>query len=128
MPPRPAAPDRELLRFLTCGSVDDGKSTLIGRLLHDSGSVPEDQLAAAERDSRGSAAAGGGIDLALATPQDVTAQLANGTITLTVPRRPYQVSITHQNGPVSLGVPNDPSAQYHLDLRVKNGDISVQPS
>jgi bifunctional enzyme CysN/CysC len=44
--------NRELLRFLTCGSVDDGKSTLIGRLLHDSSSVYEDQLEAARRDTR----------------------------------------------------------------------------
>jgi bifunctional enzyme CysN/CysC len=44
--------NRELLRFLTCGSVDDGKSTLIGRLLHDSASVYEDQLEAARRDSK----------------------------------------------------------------------------
>src|SRR5262245_58993764 len=39
----------ELLRFSTCGSVDDGKSTLIGRLLHDSKSILEDQLQALER-------------------------------------------------------------------------------
>ena len=45
----------ELLRFITCGSVDDGKSTLIGRLLHDSKSIFEDQLAAVER-RRGGAA------------------------------------------------------------------------
>lgn len=39
-------PQRDLLRFITCGSVDDGKSTLIGRLLHDAGAVPDDQIAA----------------------------------------------------------------------------------
>jgi bifunctional enzyme CysN/CysC len=39
-------PERDLLRFITCGSVDDGKSTLIGRLLHDAGAVPDDQIAA----------------------------------------------------------------------------------
>jgi len=44
--------DRELLRFLTCGSVDDGKSTLIGRLLHDSAAIFDDHLRAARRDSR----------------------------------------------------------------------------
>ena len=44
--------ERDLLRFLTCGSVDDGKSTLIGRLLHDSKLVYEDQLAAAKRDTK----------------------------------------------------------------------------
>lgn len=41
-----------LLRFITCGSVDDGKSTLLGRLLYDAGMVPEDQLEALARDSR----------------------------------------------------------------------------
>ena len=40
-----------LLRFITCGSVDDGKSTLIGRLLHDSKMIYEDQLAAVQADS-----------------------------------------------------------------------------
>ncbi len=42
---------KELLRVLTCGSVDDGKSTLIGRMLYDSGGVPIDQVAALKRDS-----------------------------------------------------------------------------
>jgi len=51
--------NRDLLRFITCGSVDDGKSTLIGRLLHDAGAVPEDQLAALHRDSRTFGKAGG---------------------------------------------------------------------
>ncbi|OQW71181.1 MAG: hypothetical protein BVN35_16915, partial [Proteobacteria bacterium ST_bin11] len=41
---------KELLRFLTCGNVDDGKSTLIGRLLHDSKMIYEDQLAAVQAD------------------------------------------------------------------------------
>ncbi len=41
-----ATPQRDTLRFITCGSVDDGKSTLIGRLLHDAGAVPDDQVAA----------------------------------------------------------------------------------
>lgn len=47
-----AEENRGLLRFLTCGSVDDGKSTLIGRLLFDSAQVYEDQLKSAERDSK----------------------------------------------------------------------------
>ena len=54
-----------LLRFITCGSVDDGKSTLIGRLLYDTKTVFEDQIAALEADSRRSGAAGGGLDFAL---------------------------------------------------------------
>jgi sulfate adenylyltransferase subunit 1 len=55
---------KELLRFLTCGSVDDGKSTLIGRLLHDSKMIYEDQLAAIKSDSVKHGTTGG-IDLAL---------------------------------------------------------------
>lgn len=56
---------KELLRLLTCGSVDDGKSTLIGRLLHDSKLIYEDQLAAVKADSVKSGTTGGEIDLAL---------------------------------------------------------------
>jgi bifunctional enzyme CysN/CysC len=57
--------NKELLRFLTCGSVDDGKSTLIGRLLHDSKMIYEDQLAAITADSKKSGTTGDEIDLAL---------------------------------------------------------------
>ena len=57
--------DKPLLRFLTCGSVDDGKSTLIGRLLYDSEAIPADQLATLERESRRFGTTGEAIDLAL---------------------------------------------------------------
>ena len=56
---------QDLLRFVACGGVDDGKSTLIGRLLHDAGLVPEDRLAAAAADSRKFGTRGGKLDLAL---------------------------------------------------------------
>ena len=56
---------KDLLRFLTCGSVDDGKSTLIGRLLHDSKLLYEDQLAAAASDSKTMGTTGDEVDLAL---------------------------------------------------------------
>ena len=56
---------KDLLRFLTAGSVDDGKSTLIGRLLFDSKKIYEDQLAALERDSKRVGNAGEHIDYAL---------------------------------------------------------------
>ena len=63
-----AAPEKGLLRFITCGSVDDGKSTLLGRLLYDAGTVPDDQLAALARDSRRlHADAGDALDFALLT-------------------------------------------------------------
>ncbi|MCK6434159.1 MAG: sulfate adenylyltransferase subunit CysN [Burkholderiaceae bacterium] len=56
---------KSLLRFITCGSVDDGKSTLIGRLLYESKMLFEDQLAAVEADSRKWGTQGGDIDFAL---------------------------------------------------------------
>ena len=78
MPPPPAAApaidvhaylkaeeEKDLLRFVTCGSVDDGKSTLIGRLLHDSEAILDDQLADLAADSRTAGTQGGGLDLAL---------------------------------------------------------------
>ena len=56
---------KELLRMLTCGSVDDGKSTLIGRLLHDSKMIYEDQLAAIKSESAKVGTTGDDVDLAL---------------------------------------------------------------
>ncbi len=56
---------KSLLRFITCGSVDDGKSTLIGRLLYESKMLFEDQLAALEADSRKLGTQGGELDFAL---------------------------------------------------------------
>ncbi|MFP6741335.1 MAG: sulfate adenylyltransferase subunit CysN [Alphaproteobacteria bacterium] len=60
-----AQEDKDLLRFITCGSVDDGKSTLIGRLLWDSKLIFEDQLAALESDSKRVGTQGDAIDFAL---------------------------------------------------------------
>jgi bifunctional enzyme CysN/CysC len=56
---------KSLLRFITCGSVDDGKSTLIGRLLHDCQAIADDQLAALEADSKRHGTQGDAVDLAL---------------------------------------------------------------
>lgn len=58
---------KEMLRFLTCGSVDDGKSTLIGKLLYETKMIYEDQLAAIERDSATQGTTGGEFDPALLT-------------------------------------------------------------
>ena len=56
---------KSLLRFITCGSVDDGKSTLIGRLLYESKMIFDDQLSALERDSKKVGTRGGELDFAL---------------------------------------------------------------
>jgi bifunctional enzyme CysN/CysC len=58
---------KELLRFITCGSVDDGKSTLIGRLFYESKMIYEDQLAAIRKDTTRYGTTGGELDLALFT-------------------------------------------------------------
>src|SRR5438045_2932533 len=60
-----ATADRGLLRFLTCGSVDDGKSTLIGRLLYDAQLILDDQLASLGRESRRFGTTGEDMDFAL---------------------------------------------------------------
>src|SRR6516164_7333420 len=59
------SPSKDQLRFITCGSVDDGKSTLIGRLLHDSKMIYEDQLQVLARDSVKHGTTGDDIDFAL---------------------------------------------------------------
>jgi bifunctional enzyme CysN/CysC len=93
------ATDRSILRFLTCGSVDDGKSTLIGRLLHDTASILDDQLVTLEADSRVHGTTGGGIDLALLTDglraereQGITIDVAWRY--LTTPRRRFVIADT----------------------------------
>ncbi|UMB75999.1 sulfate adenylyltransferase subunit CysN [Dickeya fangzhongdai] len=60
-----AQQNKSLLRFLTCGSVDDGKSTLIGRLLHDTRQIYEDQLSTLHNDSKRLGTQGEKLDLAL---------------------------------------------------------------
>jgi bifunctional enzyme CysN/CysC len=91
---RPAA-----LRILACGAVDDGKSTLIGRLLFEAGAVPDDQLAALEADSRRYGAAGGQIDYALLTDGLEAERERNITIDvayryLSTPRRDFIIADT----------------------------------
>ena len=58
---------RSLLRFITCGSVDDGKSTLLGRLLYDAGMLPSDQVEVLRRDSLRQHPDGGMLDFSLLT-------------------------------------------------------------
>lgn len=61
----PETTEKDLLRFITCGSVDDGKSTLIGRLMLDAGAIPDDQIQALQRDSQKFGTNGEEIDTAL---------------------------------------------------------------
>lgn len=90
---------KEVLRFIACGSVDDGKSTLIGRLLHDSKLIFEDQLAALARDSAKHGTTGDDIDFALLVDgleaerqQGITIDVAYRFFT--TPRRSFMVADT----------------------------------
>jgi bifunctional enzyme CysN/CysC len=92
-------PTKDLLRFITCGSVDDGKSTLIGRLLHDSKLIFEDQLSALAEDSRRHGTTGNDIDFALLVDglqaereQGITIDVAYRFFT--TPRRSFIVADT----------------------------------
>ena len=94
---RPA--DAGILRFLTCGSVDDGKSTLIGRLLHDTRQVATDRMAALETDSRRHGTTGEEVDLALLVDgleaereQGITIDVAH--LYFSTPRRAFIVADT----------------------------------
>jgi bifunctional enzyme CysN/CysC len=90
-----SAPVREqsLLRFITCGSVDDGKSTLIGRLLYESGLILEDQMAALERDSKRDGTLGGELDFALLL-DGLSAEREQG-ITIDVSHRYFSTARRH---------------------------------
>jgi bifunctional enzyme CysN/CysC len=105
MAPTPAEPvetgmlTKDLLRFITCGSVDDGKSTLIGRLLHDSKLILEDQLAALAKDSERHGTVEDDIDFALLVDgleaereQGITIDVAYRFFT--TPRRSFIVADT----------------------------------
>jgi bifunctional enzyme CysN/CysC len=101
--PRRPFPDetqtKDMLRFITCGSVDDGKSTLIGRLLHDSKLIFDDQLSALAKDSKRHGTTGEDIDLALLVDgleaereQGITIDVAYRFFT--TPRRSFIVADT----------------------------------
>ena len=86
-----------LLRFITCGSVDDGKSTLIGRLLFESKMLFEDQLAAVEADSKKWGTQGDAIDFALLV-DGLAAEREQG---ITVSSRPIRASSSSPTRPVT---------------------------
>ena len=84
-----AAPplEKDLLRFITCGSVDDGKSTLIGRMLYETNSVPSDQLETLAAESRRFGTQGNSLDLALLV-DGLSAEREQGiTIDIAISRR-----------------------------------------
>lgn len=111
---------RGLLRFLTCGSVDDGKSTLIGRLLHDSRQIMEDTLATLERDSRRHGTTGEEIDLALLV-DGLEAERQQG-ITIDVAYRFFQ---TPRRGFIVADTPGHEQYTRNMATGASNSDLAV---
>ncbi|NEX93029.1 sulfate adenylyltransferase subunit CysN [Caulobacter sp. 17J65-9] len=114
------APAKSLLRFLTCGSVDDGKSTLIGRLLHEAGQIPEDQLAALERDSRRHGTTGEEIDLALLV-DGLEAERQQG-ITIDVA---YRYFSTPRRGFIVADTPGHEQYTRNMATGASNSELAV---
>ena len=115
-----AARTKDLLRFLTCGSVDDGKSTLIGRLLHDSKLIFDDQLSAIAAYSKRHGSTGEDIDFALLVDgledereQRITIDVAYSFFT--TPRRSFIVADTPGH---ELYTPNMATGASNADLAI----------
>ncbi|MEZ5459930.1 MAG: sulfate adenylyltransferase subunit CysN [Steroidobacteraceae bacterium] len=108
------------LRFLTCGSVDDGKSTLIGRLLHDTGSVPEDQLEQLAADSRRVGTRGEQADYALLV-DGLAAEREQG-ITIDVAYRYFQ---TPRRRFVVADTPGHEQYTRNMVTGASNSDVAV---
>ena len=94
----------DLLRFLTCGSVDDGKSTLIGRLLYDSKAILDDQMASLEAESARVGTQGEAIDFALLV-DGLSAEREQG-ITIDVAYRYFGRTGAGSSSPIRRGTSN----------------------
>src|SRR5215813_258106 len=113
-------PTKGLLRFLTCGSVDDGKSTLIGRLLYDTKLILEDQLVALERDSRKHGTTGDDIDFALLV-DGLEAEREQG-ITIDVA---YRFFATPRRAFIVADTPGHEQYTRNMATGASNSDVAV---
>jgi len=111
---------RPALRFLTCGSVDDGKSTLIGRLLHEQDLIFEDHLAALERDSKKHGTVDGDIDLALLL-DGLEAEREQG-ITIDVA---YRYFSTRRRAFIVADTPGHEQFTRNMATGASNADLAV---
>ncbi len=111
---------KSLLRFITCGSVDDGKSTLIGRLLYDSKLIFEDQLAALEADSRRVGTQGQDIDFALLV-DGLAAEREQG-ITIDVA---YRFFSTEKRKFIVADTPGHEQYTRNMVTAASNADLAV---
>lgn len=115
-----AGPSNDILRFITCGSVDDGKSTLIGRLLHDTELIMDDQLAALARDSVRYGTTGKDTDLALLV-DGLEAEREQG-ITIDVAHRYFT---TGRRSFVSIDTPGHEQYTRNMATAASNADVAV---
>ncbi len=114
------ATQKGLLRFLTCGSVDDGKSTLIGRLLYDSKLILEDQMAALSRDSDRYGTTGEDLDLALLV-DGLEAERQQG-ITIDVA---YRFFTTDRRSFIVADTPGHEQYTRNMATGASNADLAV---
>jgi bifunctional enzyme CysN/CysC len=112
--------EKSLLRFLTCGSVDDGKSTLIGRLLYDSKLIYDDQLATLERDSKKHGTTGAEMDLALLV-DGLEAERQQG-ITIDVA---YRFFATPRRSFIVADTPGHEQYTRNMATGASNADLAV---
>ena len=112
--------NKDLLRFLTCGSVDDGKSTLIGRLLFDTKLVLEDQLASLKKDSKKHGTTGEDIDLALLV-DGLEAEREQG-ITIDVA---YRFFATEKRKFIVADTPGHEQYTRNMATGASNADLAV---
>ena len=108
------------IRFVVCGSVDDGKSTLLGRLLYDSGSVFDDQFSAAESESRAYGTQGDAVDLALLM-DGLQAEREQG-ITIDVAYRYFE---TDKRKFVAIDTPGHVQYTRNMATGASNADLAL---
>jgi len=111
---------KQLIRFITCGSIDDGKSTLIGRLLHECRAVYDDQMAAVIRDSRTAGTTGDEPDLALIV-DGLLAEREQG-ITIDVAHRYFS---TAKRKFIILDTPGHEQYTRNMATGASNADLAV---
>jgi bifunctional enzyme CysN/CysC len=111
---------KSLLRFITCGSVDDGKSSLIGRVLFESGSVPDDQLLTLEADSKKFGTQGTALDYALLV-DGLSAEREQG-ITIDVA---YRYFATSKRSFIVADTPGHEQYTRNMATGASNADLAV---
>lgn len=129
------------------GGTSDGDVTLTGvgpvDVHTDNGEIAVDgakgpvKLRTSNGDVQVRGATGGDVDaettngevtIRTATPQNITARTTSGSLTVTAPPADYRISAADSHGDQKVGLRNDPSGRYHLDLSTTNGDLTVEPT